>query len=767
MSDFPRSVAITANSDVNIYRFRAPIIHKLVEMGVIVYAIAPPGRFVADLERMGAVFIPWSLDRRSINPLLVVWHIILLVRIYWRLKPDLAHHFTIKPNLYGAIAARLTGVPVVLSGVTGLGVMFSATTHWRRVLRSCTILLYRISAKLSDLTTFQSQHDRDVLIGASPLKEKGRIIKGGSGIDLVAFSPDVVSIRHREKIRAELGIEQGMLVVCMASRLLYDKGVAQYMEAARRTWSKRSDICFILAGEPDPGNSRSVTDKDLENWASEGFVKQVGYRNDIKAIFAVSDIVVHPTCYMEGIPRVLIEAAAMGKPVVTTMAPGVAEVVEHGVNGVCIPPGDEMALAAAIESLLADADVRRRYGTAGRRKAEAGYDARSVADRHLAEYRRVWMDAAPLRRRVNAKKCAFAPSLSGSGPNQSGASVSVIIPARNAEATISATLDSVLSQEYTGPFEVIVADGSDFPAMAEMIRASYPDVRIVPNPDKSIPSGLNRAISESSGEVIVRCDAHAVFPPGYVRRAVGVLKRTGAANVGGRQQARGMTFFGRAVALAMNSPLGSGGSVYRSRRSTGPADTVYLGTWHRDTLEALGGFDTRMIRNEDYDINWRLRQRGGIVWFDPELVTAYRPREDIASLARQYFNFGRWKSTMIILHPTSLKLRHLAAPLLTLGLAASLTLGLAASLTLGLAASLTLGLAASLTLGLAASLTLGYLAVLLLGSVALGLRHMEPAAVILPVVLMTMHLSWGVGFFLPARLRTYKGLSLNISDSRP
>ena len=668
------------------------------------------------------------------NPLLVVWHIILLVRIYWRLKPDLAHHFTIKPNLYGAIAARLTGVPVVLGGVTGLGVMFSATTHWRRVLRSCTILLYRISAKLSDLTTFQSQHDRDVLIGASPLKEKGRVIKGGSGIDLVAFSPDVVSIRHREKIRAELGIEQGMLVVCMASRLLYDKGVAQYMEAARRTWSKRSDICFILAGEPDPGNSRSVTDKDLENWASEGFVKQVGYRNDIKAIFAVSDIVVHPTCYMEGIPRVLIEAAAMGKPVVTTMAPGVAEVVEHGVNGVCIPPGDEMALAAAIESLLADADVRRRYGTAGRRKAEAGYDARSVADRHLAEYRRVWMDAAPLRRRVNAKKCVFAPSLSGSGPNQSGASVSVIIPARNAEATISATLDSVLSQsqEYAGPFEVIVADGSDSPVMAEMIRASYPDVRIVPNPDKSIPSGLNRAISESSGEVIVRCDAHAVFPPRYVRRAVGVLKRTGAASVGGRQQARGMTFLGRAVALATNSSLGSGGAVYRSRRSPGPADTVYLGAWHRDTLEALGGFDTRMIRNEDYDINWRLRQRGGIVWFDPELVIAYRPREDIASLARQYFNSGRWKSTMIILYPTSLKLRHLAAPLLTLGLAASLPLGLAA-------------------------LPLGYLAILLLGSVPLGLRHMEPAAVILPVVLMTMHLSWGVGFFLPAR----KSLSRN------
>ncbi len=170
----------------------------------------------------------------------------------------------------------------------------------------------------------------------------------------------------------------------MASRLLYDKGVAQYMEAARLVRSKRTNVCFILAGEPDPGNPESVSDKDLDAWAKDGFVKQIGYRDDIEAIFSVSDVVVHPTYYMEGIPRVLIEAAAMGKPIVSITIPGVAEIVDHRVNGVCVPPRDAGELAAAIESLLSDADVRSRYGVAGRRKVEAEYDDRMVSDRYIA-----------------------------------------------------------------------------------------------------------------------------------------------------------------------------------------------------------------------------------------------------------------------------------------------------------------------------------------------------------------------------------------------
>ena len=736
MNDFPRSVAIVANSDTNIFRFRAPIMRKLLAMGVIVYAIAPPGRFVADIESMGAVFIPWELDRRSVNPLSAAWNTISLVRIYRRLRPDLVHHFTIKPNLYGTVAARLAGVPAVFGGVTGLGSAFLPGNRRHSILRSGLGLLYRASVRLSDCYTFMNQHDKDVLVGAgSSSSDKGKVIKGGAGIDLAAFSSDAVSAHCRERVRAELGIAPGTMVVSMASRLLYDKGVAQYVEAARSVRSRLPDVCFLLVGEPDPGNPGTVTYDDLDAWAGDGSVKCTGLRDDIPAVFAISDVVAHPTGYPEGIPRVLIEAAAMGKPVVSTALPGVVDILEEGVNGISVPPRDGVELAKAIESLLTDDDLRRRYGAAGRRKVEAEYDDRAVAERYVAEYRRVWADAGARRPRTRVEERAFATAITGARTGQSGASVSIIIPARNEEAAIAATLDSVLAQDYAGPVEVIVADGSDYPTMAGIIRASYPEVRIVPNPERNTPAGLNCAIREAAtGEVIVRCDARATLPPGYVRRAVGTLERTGASNVGGRQQAAGTTFFEKAVAVAMNSLPGSGGAPYRVGTAPGPTDTVYLGAWRRDTLEAVGGFNASLNRNEDYELNWRLRRRGGTVWFDPELAAEYRPRGSMASLVRQYFNNGRWKSTMLMLHPKSLRFRHLAAPMLALSLVVSA------------------GLAISGVFWWAAALPLLYLAFLVLWAASVGRLRREPSAALIPVVLAAMHLSWGIGFFIPARL---------------
>ncbi len=734
MNDFPRSVALVAGSDISLHRFRSSIVRKLREMDVIVYVIAPVGQFVTDIEKMGAVFIPWNLNRRSLNPLSAAQHLIALTRIYRSLKPNLVQHFTIKPNVYGAVAARLAGVPAVFGGVTGLGYAFQTTGRRHRILRSYALLLYRLTTKLSDCMIFQTRHDFDALLGTSSLSTKGRVLEGGSGIDLAVFSPDVVSLHHRERIRAELGIEPGMLVVGMVSRLLYDKGVTQYMEAARLVRSRRSNVCFLLAGEPDQGNPRSVTAKDLDTWASEDSVKLLGYRDDIQAILAISDVVAHPTYYLEGIPRILIEASAMGKPIVTTTMPGTTEIVEEGVNGVFVPPQDGAAVAAAIEGFLADADLRRRYGAAGRRKVESKYDDRTVADLYVAEYRRVWMSDDIRRRRMNATACAFQPRTTDSGTNQSGVSVSVIIPTYNEEASIAVTLDSVFSQEYAGPMEVVVADGSDSPATARIVQASYPAVRLVPNPERFTSDGLNHAIRTSTGDVIVRCDARSTLSPGYVRRVVETLERTGAANVGGRQQVVGVTFFEKTVGLAMNSLLGSGGTLYRIGGIPGPADTVYLGAWRRDTLEAVGGFNTRLIRNEDYELNWRLRQRGETVWFDPELAVTYRPRGSIASLMRQYFGYGRWKSTMLMMHPKSLQFRHLASLLVVLSLVAAA------------------GLAIAGALWWAAALLLLYLAVLVLGSAIVGVRCRKPTAILLPIVLMVMHLSWGVGFFIPSRL---------------
>ena len=310
--------------------------------------------------------------------------------------------------------------------------------------------------------------------------------------------------------------------------------------------------------------------------------------------------------------------------------------------------------------------------------------------------------------------------------------VSVIIPARNAEATIAECLDSVISQDYPSPVEVIVADGSDTPATAELIRRLFPSVRLIPNPDQLHVPGILAALQVATGCVIVRCDAHAFFLPGYLRGAVETLQRTGAANVGGRQRAVGITFFERAVATAMTTPLGAGDARYRLGGPAGPTDTVYLGVFRREALEAAGSFNRSLCGNEDYEVNYRLRQRGETVWFDPELAVEYRPRGTLRALAKQYFNYGRMKISMLRQHPASLRIRHLAAPLLVSGLAVSALLAPAGA-----------------PWEAAVALPLAYLFVLMMGSLTVGIRRRSYTAFILPVILATMHLSWGAGFFLP------------------
>ena len=296
--------------------------------------------------------------------------------------------------------------------------------------------------------------------------------------------------------------------------------------------------------------------------------------------------------------------------------------------------------------------------------------------------------------------------------------VSIIIPARNEVEALPAAIGSALAQDYRGPIEIIVADGSDTPAMAETLRARFPAVRVISNPERTTSAALNRAVAMAAHSIIVRCDARCVLPADYVRLAVDTLGRTRAANVGGRQRPVGTTPFERAVALAMTTPLGAGDARYRLGGAEGPADTVYLGVFRRAALEAAGGFDASLARNQDYELNWRLRKRGETVWFDPRLAVAYRPRGSVAALARQYFEYGWWKRIVLWRHPASWRARQLAAPLLVLGLAGSTRLA-----------------------GLA------YLLLLVAGSVLVGVRRRTCAAVLLPAALATMHLSWGLGFW--------------------
>lgn len=244
-------------------------------------------------------------------------------------------------------------------------------------------------------------------------------------------------------------------------------------------------------------------------------------------------------------------------------------------------------------------------------------------------------------------------------------SVSVVMPIRNEAEHLDRAVASVLAQDYPVDFDVCLAvgpsdDGTE--EVANRLAESEPRVTVVANPAGTTPAGLNAAIAATAGEIVVRVDGHSNLSPGYVRRAVETMMRTGAVNVGGRQVPEPQTPFEHAVAAATTSWLGTGGATYRLGGSEGPVDTVYLGVFDRRAGVAVGWFDETLIRNQDYELNIRLRAAGGQVWFDPELWVGYRPRGSRKSLATQYFEYGRWKAEVLRRHPASVRLRQVIAP---------------------------------------------------------------------------------------------------------
>lgn len=311
--------------------------------------------------------------------------------------------------------------------------------------------------------------------------------------------------------------------------------------------------------------------------------------------------------------------------------------------------------------------------------------------------------------------------------------VSVVIPARNEGAHIDAALRSVLEQDYPNLIEVIVADGMSTDGTREQVAraaAADPRVRLVDNPTGATPAALNIAIGVANGEVIVRCDGHVELPPGYVARAVAALRETGADNVGGMQLATGRTPMQRAVALAMSIPMGVGDARFHLGGPAGPVDTVFLGVFRRDVFDRVGLFDEDLLRNQDSELNHRIRAAGGTVWFVPELRVTYHPRSSLRALWKQYFGSGAWKRETFRKRPGAIRWRQLAPPALVLGLVASVGLALAGATPAALV------------------LPAVYAAALVLTAAVTALTRRRAEALLLPVVLPVMHLGWGLGFFI-------------------
>jgi glycosyltransferase involved in cell wall biosynthesis len=256
---------------------------------------------------------------------------------------------------------------------------------------------------------------------------------------------------------------------------------------------------------------------------------------------------------------------------------------------------------------------------------------------------------------------------SGRDPERDGwPTVSVVVPVRNEGRHLERAVASILAQDYPIAFDVCLAVApSDDDTRQVAFRLAAHDCRIsvVDNPSGSTPAGLNAAIRSTEGSVVVRVDGHATLSEGYVRRAVATMCRTGAVNVGGRQVPTPQTPVEEAIAAAATSWMGTGGASYRVGGDPGPVDTVYLGVFDRAAGDAVCWFDESLIRNQDYELNIRLRDAGGSVWFDPELTVGYRPRGTWRALGEQYRGYGWWKAEVLRRHPGSLRLRQLVPPI--------------------------------------------------------------------------------------------------------
>ncbi|MDE9366994.1 glycosyltransferase family 2 protein [Luteipulveratus sp. YIM 133132] len=325
--------------------------------------------------------------------------------------------------------------------------------------------------------------------------------------------------------------------------------------------------------------------------------------------------------------------------------------------------------------------------------------------------------------------------LTDRAPAVSSTGISVVMPILNEERHLAHAVEAVLRQPAPGPVEVILSIGPSTDGtheVAEQLAAADGRVHLVDNPSGRTPDALNAALAVASYDVVVRVDGHGILSPDYLETAAQVLQETGAANVGGIMDAVGVTPFERTVATAMKSRLGVGGARFKLGGEAGEAETVYLGVFRREWLRRVGGYDSRFSRAQDWEMNYRIRQAGGLVWFTPQLRVEYRPRGSFRALGRQYRDYGRWRRVVARQHRGSINLRYLAPPTALVAVTGGLLGGLVWQ---------------PLWLVPAA-----YAAAVTVGGVAISRADGPAVMARMPAVLATMHMTWGWGF-LTSRVR--------------
>ena len=325
------------------------------------------------IRRSGIRLIPFDLSRRGVNLISESAMLARLVALYRTEKPDLVHHVAMKPVLYGSLAARLTGVPHVVNALAGLGYVFTSGQLKARILRPVIGGAFRmILGGRGSRLILQNQDDQALFIRKRFIQTERIALIKGSGVDTTVFSPTPEP--------------PGTPVVMLASRMLWDKGVKEFVDAARLLKTRGVEARFILVGDTDRHNPCAIPQEQLKAWHTEGAVEWWGYRKDMSAVFAESHIVCLPSFYGEGVPKVLIEAAACGRPIVTTDAPGCREIVKDGVNGLLVPVRTVAELAHAVQRLVEHPGVRRTMGMKGRELVVNEFSEQRVVADTMAVY---------------------------------------------------------------------------------------------------------------------------------------------------------------------------------------------------------------------------------------------------------------------------------------------------------------------------------------------------------------------------------------------
>ena len=367
-------VLLLANTDWYLYNFRLPLAQAIRAQGHEVVLVSPQGKFTEKLQRAGFRCISLPLVRRRLNPLMEILTVVRLAALYRRESPDLVHHFTVKCVLYGSLAARLSRVGAVVNALAGLGHCYADNGLQSRLLRLLINVVCRLALRRTQLI-FQNPDDHRAYLEQGVVSLNSSHLIKGSGVDVTRFTPPGAAWSHKETT-----------YVLFAARLLWTKGLAEYVEAAKIVRRALPDAVFMIAGETDPGNPAAVPAETIDRWRQEGHLELMGHLDDVRPLLKKSALVVLPTYYREGVPRILVEAAACGKPLIAADMPGCREIVLHGRNGLLVPARDGVRLAEAIKTLLLDEERRTEMGRQSRLLACREFTQERVINRTLDVY---------------------------------------------------------------------------------------------------------------------------------------------------------------------------------------------------------------------------------------------------------------------------------------------------------------------------------------------------------------------------------------------